>query len=58
MAEKEIDLRRLVIKAFHMTDVEWGEYNNITTDMRLSCQALFSHASYSIFLLFYHGMAP
>ena len=32
MAEKEIDLRRLVIKAFHMTDVEWGEYNNITTD--------------------------
>ena len=32
MAEKEIDLRRLVIKAFHMTDVEGGEYNNITTD--------------------------
>ena len=32
MAEKEIDLRRLVIKAFHMTDVEWGEHNNITTD--------------------------
>ncbi len=29
MAEKEIDLRRLVIKAFHMTDVEWGEHNNI-----------------------------
>lgn len=26
MAEKEIDLRRLVIKAFHMTDVEWGFY--------------------------------
>ena len=36
MAEKEIDLRRLVIKAFHMTDVEWGEYNNITTDGHLS----------------------
>ena len=32
MAEKEINLRRLVIKAFHMTDVEWGDENNITTD--------------------------
>ena len=29
MAEKEIDLRRLVIKAFHMTDVEWGERMDI-----------------------------
>ena len=32
MAEKEIDLRRLVIKAFHMTDVEFGEHNDITVD--------------------------
>ena len=32
MADKEINLRRLVIKAFHMTDVEWGEENTITTD--------------------------
>ena len=31
-AEKEIALRRLVIKAIHMTDVAWGEHNNITTD--------------------------
>ena len=38
MAEKEIDLRRLVIKAFHMTDVEWGEYNNITTDGHMTQQ--------------------
>ena len=32
MADEVKDLRRLVIKAFHMTDVEWGEYNDITTD--------------------------
>ena len=32
LAEKEIDLRRLVIKAFHMTDVEFGEHNDITVD--------------------------
>ena len=28
MSEKTIDLRRLVVKAFHMTDVEWGEEEN------------------------------
>ena len=28
--EKEIDLRRLVIKAFHITDVEEGEENKVT----------------------------
>ena len=33
MAEKEIDLRRLVIKAFHMTDVEWGETQIISQRM-------------------------
>ena len=32
LAEKEIDLRRLVIKAFHMTDVEFGEHNDISVD--------------------------
>ena len=32
MADEVKDLRRLVIKAFHMTDVEWGEHNDITTD--------------------------
>ena len=26
------DLRKLVIKAFHMEDVEWGAHNNITAD--------------------------
>ena len=32
MPEQVKDLRRLVIKAFHMTDVEWGEHNDITVD--------------------------
>ena len=32
MAEEVKDLRRLVIKAFHMNDVEWGEHNDITVD--------------------------
>ena len=30
--EKEIDLRRLVIKAFHITDVEEGEENKVTAN--------------------------
>ncbi len=30
--EKEIDLRKLVIKAFHIHDVEWGEENLLTAD--------------------------
>ena len=32
MADEVRDLRRLVIKAFHMTDVEWGDHNDITVD--------------------------
>ena len=32
MAEKEIDLRKLVIKAFHITDVSWGDENRVTSD--------------------------
>ena len=32
MSEKTIDLRRLVVKAFHMTDVEWGEENDFDYD--------------------------
>lgn len=32
MALQEIDLRRLVIKAFHMTEVEFGESCNVTMD--------------------------
>ena len=32
MADQVKDLRRLVIKAFHMADVEWGEHNDITVD--------------------------
>ena len=32
LADEVKDLRRLVIKAFHMTDVEWGEENDITVD--------------------------
>ena len=33
--EKEIDLRRLVIKAFHITDVEEGEENKVTASGKM-----------------------
>ena len=36
MAEKEKDLRRLVIKAYHMDEVEWGEHNDITTGGKMT----------------------
>ncbi len=36
MAAKEKDLRRLVIKAYHMNEVDWGEHNHITTDGRMT----------------------
>lgn len=36
MAEKEKDLRRLVIKAYHMNEVDWGEHNHITTDGKMT----------------------
>ncbi len=36
MADEVIDLRKLVIKAFHMNDVEWGEHNDITVDGRMT----------------------
>lgn len=32
MSHKEIDLRRLVIKSYHMTDISFGEENKIGTD--------------------------
>ena len=32
MAEEVRDLRKLVIKAYHMQDVEWGAHNDITAD--------------------------
>ena len=32
MAVKEIDLRRLVIKAFHMTEVEFGDTCTMNMD--------------------------
>lgn len=32
MSLQEIDLRRLVIKAFHMTDIKMGDENKCTTD--------------------------
>ena len=35
MPGKTKDLRRLVIKAFHMKCVEWGEHNEITTDGKM-----------------------
>ena len=31
MAANDIEMRRLVIKAFHMTEVEFGDENKITT---------------------------
>lgn len=30
--DKEIKLHRLVIKAYHMNKVEWGNHNHVTTD--------------------------
>lgn len=36
MADEVKDLRKLVIKAFHITDVEWGEHNDITVDGRMT----------------------
>ena len=36
MGVQEIDLRRLVIKSFHMTDVQMGEENKITMDGKLT----------------------
>ena len=35
-AMEDIEMRRLVIKAFHMTDVEFGDDNKITTDGRMT----------------------
>ena len=32
MADEVKDLRKLVIKAFHMSEVEWGDHHDITTD--------------------------
>ena len=36
MADNIKDLRRLVIKAFHMDEVEWGEHNDITPDGKMA----------------------
>ena len=36
MAANDIELRRLVIKAFHMTDVEMGEENKITYNGKMT----------------------
>ena len=30
------DLRKLVIKAFHMSEIEWGEHNDIKVDGRMT----------------------
>ena len=35
-AMADIEMRRLVIKAFHMTDVEFGDDNKITTDGKMT----------------------
>lgn len=36
MSINEIDLRRLVIKAFHMNEIEMGDENNITMDGKMT----------------------
>ena len=36
MGEQIKDLRRLVIKAYHMNEVEWGEHNDITVDGKMT----------------------
>ena len=34
LADEVKDLRKLVIKAFHMSEIEWGEHNDIKVDGR------------------------
>lgn len=36
MSDVVKDLRRLVIKAFHMNEVEWGEENRVTVDGKMT----------------------
>ena len=36
MEEQIKDLRRLVIKAYHMNEVEWGEHNDIIVDGKMT----------------------
>ena len=36
MPDKEIQLRRLVIKAFHVTEVEFGDTNKVTADGKMT----------------------
>lgn len=36
LPDKERELRRLVIKAFHVTEVEWGEENTVTVDGKMT----------------------
>ena len=36
MEEQTKDLRRLVIKAYHMNEIEWGEHNDITVDGKMT----------------------
>ena len=38
--EKEIDLRRLVIKAFHITEVEEGGENKVTASGKMTIEKL------------------
>ena len=35
MADAVKDLRRLVIKAYHINEVEWGEHNKVTADGKM-----------------------
>lgn len=33
---QDINLRRLVIKSFHIDTVEWGDHNDVTADGRMT----------------------
>ena len=33
---QDINLRRLVIKSFHVNSVEWGEHNDVTPDGKMT----------------------
>ena len=36
LADEVKDLRKLVIKAFHMSEIEWGEHNDIKVDGKMT----------------------
>ena len=37
---QDINLRRLVIKSFHIDTVEWGDHNDVTADGKTSSASI------------------